>query len=106
MFAVFREANLHPITTRAKDAEIRRWKQTSAVKKCHNNLFKKIDNYSPETYMSKIIRKVFKDRRNAPKKQVAYTISVCETILNPDNLTIQIYEDATKHLITKNYVSF
>jgi hypothetical protein len=62
MFAVFREANLLPITANAKDAEIKRWKQTPAVKKCHNNLFKKINHHSPETYMSKIIEKVFKDR--------------------------------------------
>ena len=56
--------------------------------------------------MSKIIGKIWKDKRNAPKIQVSYTISVCEVILNPSNLTVQINEETTKHLITKNYVSF
>jgi hypothetical protein len=56
--------------------------------------------------MSKIIGKIWKDKRNAPKKQVAYAISVCEAILNPNNLTVQINEETTKHLIMKNYVGF
>jgi len=77
-----------------------------AVKKSYNNLFKKIRPHFPETYMSRIIGKLWKDKKNAPKNQVAYAISVCETILNPNNLTIQINEETTKHLITKNYVSF
>ena len=56
--------------------------------------------------MSKIIGKIWKDKRNAPKKQVAYAISVCEVILSLNNLIIQISEETTKHLLTKNYVSF
>ena len=76
-----------------------------AVRKCHGNLFKRIKPHLPETYMSNIIGKLWKDKRNAPKKQVAYAISVCETILNLNNVTIQINEETMKHLITKNYVS-
>ena len=106
MFNVFRENNLSPITSSATETEVKKWKQTMAVKKSYNNLFKKIRPHFPETYMSRIIGKLWKDKKNAPKNQVAYAISVCETILNPNNLTIQINEETTKYLITKNYVSF
>lgn len=106
MFNVFRENNLSPITSSATEFEIKKWKQTTAVKKSYSNLFKKIRPHFPETFMSRIIGKIWRDKRNAPKIQVAYAISVCEVILNPNNLTIQISEDTTKHLIAKNYVSF
>jgi hypothetical protein len=106
MFAVFRESKLSPITSSATESEVKKWKQTAAIKKSYRNLFKRMRPNFPDTYMSKIIGKLWKDKRNAPKKQVAYAISICETILNPNNLTIQINEETTKHLITKNYVSF
>lgn len=97
--------NLSSINSSATESDIKKWKQLSA-KKCYANLFKRIKPHSPETYMSKIIGKIWKDKRNAPKKQVAYAISVCEAILNLNNLTVQINEETTKHLIMKNYVGF
>ena len=42
MFNVFRENNLSPITSSATETEVKKWKQTMAVKKSYNNLFKKI----------------------------------------------------------------
>jgi hypothetical protein len=102
MFATF---NVSPINSSATESEIKKWKQSSA-KKCYAKLFNKIKPHSTETYMSKIIGKIWKDKRNALKNQVAYAISVCEVILSPNNLIIQISEETTKHLLTKNYVSF
>jgi hypothetical protein len=102
MFVTF---NLSSINSSATETEIKKWKQSSA-KKCYAKLFNKIKPHSTETYMSKIIGKIWKDKRNAPKKQVAYAISVCEVILSLNNLIIQISEETTKHLLTKNYVSF
>ena len=106
MFNVFRENNLSPIMSSATESEIKKWKQTTAVKKSYSNLFKRIRPHFSETYMSRIIGKLWKDRKNAPKNQIAYAISVCEVILNSNNSTIQINKETTKHLITKNYVSF
>ena len=51
-------------------------------------------------------KKLWKDKKNALKNQIAYAISVCKVILNPNNLMVQINEETTKNLITKNYVSF
>lgn len=53
-----------------------------------------------------IIKKIWKDRKNAPKIQVAYAMGVCEILLNPNNLCIQLSEDIIKPSLTKNYVSF
>jgi hypothetical protein len=102
LFSVFRQ--LPQINSNSRDSEIRVWKQTQAVKFCHKNLFKKID--AEETNMSLIIKKVWKDRKNAPKIHVAYAISVCELILNPNNQYIQITEEIIKPNLIKNYVSF
>lgn len=99
---MFRE--LPPINTNFRDSEIRNWKQNSVVKNCHRNLFKL--NAQSETNMSRIIKKIWKDRKNAPKIQVAYAISVCEILLNPNNLYIQLSEDIVKPSLIKNYVSF
>ena len=41
-----------------------------------------------------------------PKIQVAYAISICEIILNPENNIVQINEETIKQVIIKNYVSF
>jgi hypothetical protein len=102
---VFRENNIPPMNSSFKESEIKAWKQKVAIGKCYDKLFKKISPNGHETYMTKIIGKVWKDKRNAPKKQVAYAISVCEMILNPNNLYIQVNEDIIKPLITKNFVS-
>lgn len=105
MFFMFRENNIPPMNSSFKESEIKAWKQKVAIGKCYDKLFKKISPKGHETYMTKIIGKVWKDKRNAPKKQVAYAISVCEMILNPNNLYIQVNEDIIKPLITKNFVS-
>jgi len=56
--------------------------------------------------MSKIIGIIWKEKKNAPKMQVAYVISICETILNPENTIVQINEETIKKVIIKHYVSF
>jgi hypothetical protein len=107
MFSVFGENHkLPPISSNIKESEIRKWKRTEAIRKCYDKLFKKIKSSEPETYLSKIIRIIWKDRRNAPKMQVAYAISICEMILNPENNIVQISEETIKQVIIKNYVSF
>ena len=106
MFSVFSELNLKIINTSSSETEIKKWKSSLVVKKCFNSLYKKINPSEPETFMSKIISKVWKDKKNASKVQVAFAMSICETILNPNNLDIQVNEDKIKDLIMKNYVSF
>lgn len=108
MFAVFRGSNLPQINTNVKDSEIRIWKSNPAVKCCFKNLFRKISPEEPETYMSRIIRNLSKGRRTTkgPKVQIAFAISVCEFILNPNNPSISISEEVIKPILAKNLVCF
>ena len=55
--------------------------------------------------MTKIIEKLWKEKRNAPKVQIAFAISICEVYLNPDNQVIQISEQVIDSKIRKNLVS-
>jgi hypothetical protein len=109
MFAIFLEFHLPPIpivNASLVESEIKKWKETPAVKLCYEKLFKKIKNSEPETYMSQIIQKLWKGKKKAPKLQIAFAISVYENLLNPQNLNIHISESIIKPIIMKNLVSF
>jgi hypothetical protein len=106
MFKAFREFNLPPISTKFDNLDIRRWKANPAVSKCYSLLFKKINPSEPDTYMSKILDITWKDRKSIPKIQIAFVISICEVLLNPNNLVVTISEEAVKPTLQKNIVSF
>lgn len=107
MFSVFREENLSPINTNAKDSEVRVWKNDPVLTGCYKKLFRKISPEEPETYMSRIVRNLWKGRKTkGPKVQVAFAISVCEYILDPKNASILICEEAIKPIFEKNLVCF
>ena len=72
---------LPPINTQATPSQIQEWKQKEEVKRCYSRLFKKVDQ-SGSTYMTKIIEKIWRERRNAPKIQISFAISICETYSN------------------------
>ena len=76
------------------------------MKKCYVNLFKKVNLERSETNMSLILERVWKEKKNAPKIQIAFAMSICETVLNPNNLIIQVCEEVIKPKLEKNYVSF
>ncbi|GET63552.1 hypothetical protein GLOIN_2v1775615 [Rhizophagus irregularis DAOM 181602=DAOM 197198] len=107
MYVVFKEFNLSTIpavNTALKESEIHKWKGSPTVKICYSNLFKKIKNLDPETYMSRILQ-ILKGRNQLSNMQIAYAISICEIILNPKNLHIQVTESVIKPVLTKNLVS-
>jgi hypothetical protein len=54
--------------------------------------------------MSRIIKTIWK--KKAPKVQVAYTMSVCDLLLNPNIPHIQVNEEILKPKINENLVSF
>ena len=107
MFSVFRDCKLPPINSNAKESEIKAWKGDVATKDCFKKLFKKIDPAKPETYMSKILQNLWKgEKKNGAKVQIAFAISICEIVLNPDNPFVSINEDIIKPVLIKNLVSF
>lgn len=103
MYFVF--GDLPQINNSATPSEISCWKKNPLVKKCHKLLFKKTSNDESQTYMTKIIDKIWKNKKDAPKIQIAYAISVCETMLDPSNYRIQMSEHFVKARIFKNLVS-
>jgi hypothetical protein len=56
------------------------------------------------TYMSRVLEKVWADSDKASDVSVAFAISVCQTLLNPDSETIQIKEKSLKRKLKKNLV--
>jgi hypothetical protein len=93
------------ITKDLKESDIKQWKENVVVKACYKKLYKKIISSEPETYMSRIIQRLRKRKKPLPNLQIVYTISVCEILLNPRNLHIQVTEAVIKPLLTKNLVS-
>ncbi|GET53811.1 hypothetical protein GLOIN_2v1775615 [Rhizophagus irregularis DAOM 181602=DAOM 197198] len=80
MYVVFKEFNLPTIpavNTALKESEIRKWKGSPAVKNCYS-------------------------KNQLSNMQIAYAISICEIILNPKNLHIQVTESVIKSILTKN----
>ncbi|GES75487.1 hypothetical protein GLOIN_2v1883439 [Rhizophagus clarus] len=104
MYSVF-EATGHKlpsINTQVSPSKIQEWKSKPEVKRCYNNLFKKVKDGQPTTYMSLIIDKLRKENKNPSKTQIAYAISICETYLNPNNQNIQMSESIMKLKIINN----
>ncbi|CAB4412316.1 unnamed protein product [Rhizophagus irregularis] len=104
MYSIF-EATGHKlpsINTQASPSKIQEWKSKAEVKRCYNNLFKKVKDRQPMTYMSLIIDKLRKENKNPSKTQIAYAISICETYLNPNNQNIQMSESIMKSKIINN----
>ncbi|POG57938.1 hypothetical protein GLOIN_2v1735208, partial [Rhizophagus irregularis DAOM 181602=DAOM 197198] len=60
MYSVFEETGhkLPSINTQASPSKIQEWKSKAEVKRCYNNLFKKVKDRQPTTYMSLIIDKL------------------------------------------------
>jgi len=56
--------------------------------------------------MSRILQRVWADADDTPTIHIAFAISICTTILDPDNENIQISESVVQPQILRNLVSF
>ena len=104
LFSVYGKQNLPPINANLTPIEIYRWKALPSVKKCFDNLFKPINDSIKDLYISRILGKVWNDYSNAPMLHVAFAISVCYTILNPEIEHITI-DESIMDLVNKYLVS-
>ena len=57
------------ITSNATPSEIQDWKGDPSVERCYNKLFKKVMLGRLDTYMTNILNKTFKDKKE--KKNIA-----------------------------------
>jgi hypothetical protein len=87
-------------------SEISKWKD-GAAKECYKKLFEPISEHDDQvTYMSRILEKVWADSDKASDVSIAFAISICEELLNPNNESIQITEEVLKNKLKKNHVRF
>ena len=90
VFAVFGEVSLPAVNMNTSSAELNKWKSGPA-KECYKKLFEPISEDDDQvTYMTRILERVWADSDRASNVSVAFAISVCEELLNPDNESIQI----------------
>ncbi|PKY59808.1 hypothetical protein RhiirA4_482869 [Rhizophagus irregularis] len=58
-------------------------------------------NLDPETYMTRILQ-LLRGKNQLSNIQIAYAISICEILLNPKNLHIQVTQSVIKPILMKN----
>ncbi|RIB14404.1 hypothetical protein C2G38_2195255 [Gigaspora rosea] len=69
--------------TRNINRPIRVWKGSKKTKDCYKKLFKEIEEGSLETYIARVLKKIWPEE-DASEENVVYAIAVAQTILNPD----------------------
>lgn len=102
MFSVFGEGLLDPINKKASAENVLEWKRSKKTKACYKLLLDKMNN-SEDTYMEQILQKIWPSGE-ATNYQIAFAISVCQAVLNPNNNTLSVSEDIVKRELAKNLV--
>ncbi|RIB28909.1 hypothetical protein C2G38_2156740 [Gigaspora rosea] len=94
---------IEPIINKAKPDEVLMWKKLTKTNECYQKLFEELEEDSDETYMTRILNKIWLDSK-APPEKIAYAIANCQTILNPKNKIITMSDYIVKKLIAINLV--
>ena len=106
VFSIFGEVSLPFVNINSISSELSKWKN-GTTKECYKKLFKPILEYDDHvTYISKILEKVWMDFDKASNILIAFAISICEELLDPNNESIQITEEVLKNKLKKNKVRF
>src|SRR5687767_8953856 len=96
---------LSPINTNATPVEIYQWKSTTSVQNCYNNLFRSITE-GDVAYVTRIVERACPDPTKRTNLQTAYAVSICQTLLDPNNDNIKISKSTIKQKLRANLVSF
>jgi hypothetical protein len=102
-FSVFGNL-LDPINNKSSPAAVRTWKSSKKTKDCYKRLFVVVEEGSEETYITKILKKIWPGE-DASIENVSFAIAVAQTILNPDYDKITISDTVIKKLMARNLVS-
>ncbi|RIB20366.1 hypothetical protein C2G38_2179540 [Gigaspora rosea] len=92
---------IEPINNKAKPDEVIMWKKSTKTNECYQKLFEELEEDSDDTYMNRILYKIWPDGK-APPEKIAYAIAVCQTMLNPKNKIITMSDHVVKKLIAIN----
>ena len=106
VFAIFGENLLSPINLNASAADINQWKSSANIRWCYDNLFQPMAEGSIVSYMARILERVWPKAGTSSQTLMAYAISVCQILLNPDNNHIKITKKIIRKRFLINLVSF
>jgi hypothetical protein len=103
MFAVFGEAQLESINSNAISSDVSAWKSSEKMKACYQKLFMPIASDPNDTYMVRILGKVWPSKmpRNI---QMAYAMAICQIMLNEYYVKLTMSEETVKKRVRKNLV--
>ncbi|KAF0486744.1 hypothetical protein F8M41_022630 [Gigaspora margarita] len=73
----------------------------SKTNDCYQKLFEELEEDSNDTYMNRILNKIWPDGKALPEK-IVYAIATCQTMLNPKNKIITMLDYIVKKLIAIN----
>ena len=96
---------LEYINNKASSEEVLKQKKSEKTRACYKKLFDEVEEDSEDTYMTRILSKVWPDD-NASLDNIAYAIAVSQTMLSPKYDKITISDNVVKRLIAKNLVIF
>lgn len=103
MFSVFGESELDSINTNAIPSDVSEWKSSRKTKACYQKLFMSISSDPNDTYMSRILSKVWPSKLPSNIK-LAYAMAVCQIMLNDYYEKLTMSEDTVKDRLRKNLV--
>ena len=104
LFSVFGENNLDSINTNVAPSKITEWKASNKTKSCYKKLFTPISYDQNDTYMARILGKVWPVAMPSDMK-MAYCITVCQVMLSQHFEKFTMKEDIVKNRLIKNLVS-
>ena len=103
MFSVFGESQLDSINTNVTPADVSEWKASTKMKECFQKLFTAISSNPNDMYMFRILSKVWPDKLSTNIK-MAYTIAVCQIMLNDYYEKLTMSKDTVKDKLRRNLV--
>lgn len=109
IFHIFSDLKLPTISLNSPPSTISKWKRNPIVKRCYDLLHQPISDVSDvdeTTYITKIVKRVFINPIEVTDVQIAYTMCVCDYMLNPETEGIQVTELLIKEKLEESLVSF
>src|SRR5688572_33063760 len=103
MFDTFGENKLTRINTIAKANDIQKFKSSSKTKEAFKCLFE-MDDDNGLPYVEAIKKKAW-GKKSTTMRDTAFTLAVCEVILNPKHPKISVGDNALYNRFDKYWVS-
>jgi len=105
IFAIFGEQELPYIDTKSTPQEIKRWKDSEQLKNVYAKLYQPIEKDNKMTWCARIIQKTWQNHDDLTKEKIAFSVAICQYMLNPQIESIKIDDKDIRRLMRINKVS-